>query len=172
MPEPRQRLSECFPFDSRALPEAASRTTRPNQDLLNRLHDTFWNTFMKLPEPTRTAINLHWDRQRRLAGTKTPALELSSDPSGGARKDVLAATDSLWFRFHPEVLRAALDEVLKALVAHELAHALLQAKGKTFPSDAAEEQAVPFITLGWGYEDQDIDLWMAEVTSSPDLSTV
>ena len=60
---------------------------------------------------------------------------------------------------------ASPDEVVEALVAHELAHALLQAKGRTFTSDASEELAVPLITFGWGYEDQDIDLWMAEATA-------
>ncbi len=159
----------CFPCDFQALHEDTSGT-EPSQDLKNRLRTVFWDTFKRLPERTQTAINDHWNGLRTTTGDRTPTLEISTHPAGAARKNVLAATNSATFSFHPDVLNSAPDEVAQALVAHELAHALLQAKGKTFSSDEEEEQAVPFITFGWGWEDDAIDLWIAEVTASARLS--
>ena len=170
MASPQQRSCGCFPLDDGPLSEATSGIEEPHQDISQRLRTAFWDTFMKLPEPARTAINVHWNAVRSSTGGRTPSVELSTYPAGAARKNVLAATNSAAFWFHPHVLSHAPDKVVEALVAHELAHALLQAKRKTFESDKAEEQVVPFITFGWGYEDQDIDEWRAEVNASTDLS--
>jgi hypothetical protein len=125
---------------------------------------------MALPECVRSALNVHWKREHLGAGPSPPFLKLSNHPAGPARKNVLAATDSVRFWFHPEVVRTAGDEVLNTLIVHEIGHAYFQALKKPFPSDEAEEALIPTLSLAWGFEDQEIDFWMADVNASPDLS--
>jgi hypothetical protein len=67
--------------------------------------------------------------------------------------------------------RSAPEDIIATLVAHEFAHAYVRALDWDLGDVEEEERHIPTIMRSWGdFRDDEIDLWVAEATTSADLS--
>jgi hypothetical protein len=93
-------------------------------------------------------------------------------------RGIWGQTDGLVFRFKTAIVDQAPDNLLKALMAHELAHAYRAAEaGCPFPqaslvlgtTEAQEEDAANELMVEWGFDRHALLRWLAESAERPRL---
>ena len=136
-----------------------------------QLRAVFNATFDELPEDVRISIEELWRDfkvEREVGGQpgrfRPSVLKqavLSETPS------LTGETNGLFFRFKSSVVDTAPDDVLKILIAHELAHAARAAQrvqGLIPPQTTvdAEENAANALQKDWGFGREELLLWLGE----------
>jgi hypothetical protein len=139
----------------------------------------FVESWKRLPYYARRLIHQHWKRDSPIGMTYKPQIELVHGWSGrgGGRglRGTKAAAGCLGYKlvFWTKIVDAYPDELVRDLIAHELAHIFQWARGWDIDrADPIEcEQHADYLVEAWGFSSTEMDEWdLAHgITAIPDL---
>ncbi len=126
----------------------------------------FANTWSQIPLGPRRSILRHWRQPCPiLAGESLPRIELLNAWSGRQRGRGLRGDKAmvLWkghrLRFWRPIVAAYPDNLVKDLIAHELAHVYQDSRGFTFENAYWCEEDADMRAEDWGFSATAIDEW-------------
>jgi hypothetical protein len=148
-----------------------------------QLHKVFTETYATLPSAVRSKIESLWARHSVLRDGESFIPAVFKEPVL-KKRDRCAGTEGVLFFFKSSVVDQAPEDILKILIAHELAHAhtaaelgmpLDQAEACGLISPDKEEAAANKLMKEWGFDHAKLIRWLQQnertlgLTQSTDL---
>lgn len=165
LPAPARRTT-CFPRAASSLRlHESAMPTMPLGTAQSRLKAAFEATLAQLPPHAQASLRAFWRSGTAVdTGRRKECRLVLVEPSGSRiiGTNALAATSGFDFRFLYPFVAIAPEAILRAVVAHELAHAFLRANGQERETVEGEEHDARTVVLAWGFDEAEVDLWSAE----------
>lgn len=130
-----------------------------------RLAQVFRQSWRQIPLWGRRPILAYWGLRRELPAARRPLPQIAALPDWGGRDCIGECSGGgAEIRFLSFAVDALPDELLAALIGHELAHAYDWARGRVrrnMPEEMREESA-RVLTGAWGFDEDGLDKWLLD----------